>query len=222
VSARLYLAARAPRLGLNKTRLARAVGDESALDLYRGFLRDLSARLRRRGLPLGWFVSPWDAWPELAAVVGPGRRPEPVAIQPEGDWTERQRALFAGAAARGETRTLLMATDSPQIDAREVERALAALERRDLVLGPVEDGGYYLLGMRGWHDVLAGVAMGVGDVAGAILANAGRLGLSVALLDPTFDVDEIGDLAALERACDERGDLPETARALALCLAAPA
>jgi rSAM/selenodomain-associated transferase 1 len=214
MSARLYIAARAPRPGLNKTRLARAIGDAAALALYRAFLRDLSARLRRRGVPLGWFVTPDDAWPEIRRVVGPGPRREPVVPQPEGDWGARQAALLRGAAARGEPAVALMASDSPQVDVDEVARGLALLDLHDLVLGPAVDGGYYLIGLRGRHEVLAGVPMSGTDVAARVLARADRLGLSTALLAPAFDVDEGSDLPRLARAA-VRADMAATRRALA-------
>lgn len=214
MTARLYVAARAPRPGLNKTRLARAIGDDAACGLYRAFLRDLAARLRARGLPLGWYVTPADGWDEVAEVIGPGAAPEPVLVQPEGDWTERQRRLLRGGPARGESATALIASDSPHLDLGEVARALALLERGDLVLGPVADGGYYLIGMRGWHDVLAGVPMSEGDVTGRILAAARRMGVKAALIAPTFDVDVAGDLPALAAAAYARRDLPATRQAL--------
>lgn len=214
LSTRLYIAARAPRLGLNKTRLAAAIGDRAALDLYRAFLADLAARLREEGLPIGWFVTPHDAWDEIVAVVGPGPRPEPVLIQPDGDWTERQRALLRGAPERGEPAVALIGSDSPQIDGADVARALRLLAHHDLVLGPVDDGGYYLIAMRGWHDVLAGVRMSVPGVGRRILRRAGAMGLSSAVVETTFDVDLVGDLPALADAALGRDDMPATRRAL--------
>lgn len=56
---------------------------------------------------------------------------------------------------------MILAADSPQITVEAVTEAFRRLDRHDLVIGPVYDGGYSLLGMRGWHDVLHGVAMGM-------------------------------------------------------------
>ena len=62
----LYIAAKAPRAGLAKTRLGRHIGHPAAIGLYRAFLRDLSARLvsvpARCGCTLGWYITPPDAW----------------------------------------------------------------------------------------------------------------------------------------------------------------
>nr|MBA3347431.1 DUF2064 domain-containing protein [Actinomycetota bacterium] len=108
----------------------------------------------------------------------------------------------------------------PQLRAEVVDEAFSLLDRHELVLGPVADGGYYLIGMRGWHDVLAGVAMSTSSVRAEILRSARELGLRVALLEPTYDVDELDDLALLEA---DDAEMPATRAALAaLQNAAPA
>ncbi len=105
----LYVAAKAPRPGFAKTRLGRAIGHDPAAALAGAFLRDLAARLARApALPfeVAWFITPPDAWPEIAPLVGNLARARVVA-QGEGDWGERQRALFRDAAARGERKPVL-------------------------------------------------------------------------------------------------------------------
>ena len=210
----LWIAAKAPRPGFVKTRLARSIGDERATELYAAFLQDLAARFQN-GQPIGWYVTPDDAWPELERVLG-DRDGSLVLPQGEGDWGDRQRRLFAGARERGELSTVLIASDSPQLEVELVAEAFRALDNHDIVLGPVTDGGYYLIGMRGYHDVLDGVEMSRETVLADIVARAGVLGCSVALLDQTFDVDEAADLDLLRRATRSRPDLARTAAVLEL------
>ena len=218
----LYVAAKAPRPGLAKTRLGRQIGDARAIALYRAFLRDLGARLAplgaRHGYDLGWYITPPDAWPEIAALVAP-HAGSAAAILPQGpgDWTARQVALFAGAAGRGEGRTILIASDSPQLPLATIVEAFRLLEGHDLVLGPVVDGGYYLIGMRGWHDVLGGISMSTATVTRQIADRAAARGLSVGWCEPIFDVDEADDLPQLCRVAQARDDLPATRAALAAC-----
>ena len=212
---RLYIAAKAPRAGLAKTRLAAAIGDEAALALYRAFLADLAARFCDGPFSLGWYVTPADAWRDLAAICGAGSDVL-VLEQGEGSWTERQRRLFAGMAGRGETRTVLTASDSPQMSREAVADAFAQLERHDVVLGPVHDGGYYLVGMNAPHDVLAGVQMSTATVAEEIAARCAALGLSLGKVDATFDVDEVADLHALASALDSCPATREAIQSLAL------
>jgi glycosyltransferase A (GT-A) superfamily protein (DUF2064 family) len=138
-----------------------------------------------------------------------------VLFQGDGDLTERQRELFLGSANRGEERTVLIASDSPHLTVEVVEEAFRRLDRQDLVFGPTYDGGYYLIGMRGWHDVLEGLPMSVGTELDGIVARARLLGLSVGLLEATFDVDVVEDLQHLRPLALERPDLPATRDALA-------
>ena len=208
----LYIAAKSLRPGHAKTRLRPALGVSGAATLYRSFLRDLAARFAAAPFPVSWYVEP-GTWPELAHVVGGGWKG--VIEQGPGDWTHRQRALFRGAAARGEQPVVLIASDSPQLRVSVVARAFDLLERHDVVLGPVLDGGYYLIGMRGWHDVLGGIGMSTSTVLDEVVARTRDLGLSLAVLERTFDVDVAGDLPRLRRAVCRRADLSWTAAALA-------
>ncbi len=206
----LYIAAKAPRIGLAKTRLGRAIGHEAAVGLYRAFLYDLRARFAAAPFPVGWYFTPADALSEFRALVDPIDSWARLLVQGEGDWTERQRALFRGAAQRGEERIVLIASDSPHVTIDVVAGAFSELDRHDLVFGPVGDGGYYLIGMRGWHDVLAGIAMSTGTVLEQILARAQKANLSVGQVEATFDVDEAADLAQLHTLALARSDLAAT------------
>lgn len=207
----LYVAAKAPRAGFAKTRLGRVIGDEKAIALYKAFLRDLAARFSKAPFALGWYVTPPDAWPEFTPLVGGRGR---VLFQGEGDLTERQEELFRGARGRGEERVVLIGSDSPQLTVEAVEQAFRALDRRDLVFVPTHDGGYCLIGMRGFHDVLRGVEMSTGTELDGVLAAARLRGLSVELMEATFDVDHAEDLERLREIVPHRPDLRATGDAL--------
>ncbi len=203
----LWVIARAPRVGFAKTRLGRTIGHEQAIILYRAFLQDLAARFSNSPFEPGWYVTPPDAWPEISPLTG---EPEKVLLQGDGDLTERQRELFWGAAGRGEKRTVLIASDSPQLGVEVVEEAFRLLDRQDLVFGPTYDGGYYLIGMRGYHDVLRETSMSVGTELDGLIARARLMGLSVGLLESTFDIDVVDDLDHLLPLALERPDLRTT------------
>lgn len=209
---RLYVIARAPTPGEVKTRLARAIGDGPATRLYAAFLEDLGHRFAPGPFRPGWYVTPAEGWPEIERLLPEGRWV--VREQPDGSLTDRQRHLFREAAGQSEGPVVLVASDSPQLEVRVVARAFELLRSHELVLGPTFDGGYYLIGMRGWHDVLAGATMGHADVLTQVRARATALGLRSALLPATFDVDEVEDLAQLTALARARPDLAATRAAL--------
>jgi rSAM/selenodomain-associated transferase 1 len=215
--------ARQPTPGVAKTRLGQAIGMERAAALYASFLIDLSARFgpwfeAATAYDFGWAYSPPDI--DFAAVLvglGCARPAAGVHLVPqEGEGlADRLTNLFSWAAARGYQRTVIMATDSPHLDCAVVDSAFAALDQHDVVLGRTVDGGYYLIGLHGVHDVLAGAPLSTGREADALVARSAALGLRVSELAPSFDVDEEADLRRLRAALapDGRG-APATWRAL--------
>lgn len=212
----LYLIAKAPRVGLAKTRLGRTIGHEPAITLYKAFLQDLAARFEDAPFECGWYVTPPDAWEDIRPLVGRGGREAKVLIQGEGDLTKRQREFFRGANARGEERVVLVASDSPHLTVEVVEQAFRELDRCDLVFGPTYDGGYYLIGMSGQgpYDVLREIPMSTGTVLGDVVVRAEHTGLSVGWVETTFDVDEAEDLEHLRELVRLRADLAATRVAL--------
>ena len=211
---RLYVIAKAPRVGLAKTRLGRVIGHEAAVALYGAFLQDLAARFTNAPFEYGWYVTPSDAWDDISPLVDRGEHEARILFQREGDLTERQREFFRGASERGEERVVLIASDSPHVTVEVVEQAFRELDRHDLVFGPTYDGGYYLIGMRGFNDVFCGVPASTATVLDDVVAQAERAGLSVGRVETTFDVDEVEDLGHLRRLVEYREDLAATRAAL--------
>ena len=208
---RVYIAAKPPVPGLVKTRLARVIGEESATALYSAFLVDIAATVRDLKIPAGWFIPPQPAWqpPDL------GPRQLATRWQRGSTWGERQTNLFAECMLDSPGPVLLVASDSPQLTGTEVGAALRALEEHDVVVGPVLDGGYYLVGMRKAHDFLGRIEMTTERVTAEVLAGARTLGLSAFVLPVLFDVDMVADLDLLAAAVVTHRNLKATAAALA-------
>jgi rSAM/selenodomain-associated transferase 1 len=209
---RLYFAAKAPVAGQVKTRLGATIGMDASANLYAAFLRDLVTRFAEAPFEIAWYITP-GSWTHLEPLVG---RAVAVRIQRGTDWAARQANLFRECHATGEGMVVLAATDSPQLDRSRVEEAFSALETRDVVLGPTPDGGYYLVGMRRFNDIFADAFMSTNSALESVLQRAREKCLSVALLEPEFDVDTEQDLSLVEREVNRRQDLGHTAAALAL------
>jgi rSAM/selenodomain-associated transferase 1 len=208
---RLYLGAKAPLPGKVKTRLGATIGDPAAAELYAAFLADLTARFAGAPFEVAWYAAP-GARRHLAPYLAGAAA---VRVQRGRDWAARQAALFRDCEEAGEGPVALIATDSPQLSTARVVEAFAALEAHDAVFGPTPDGGYYLVGMRGAHDLFTGVAMSTASALDQALERARRLGLSVALLAPEYDVDTADDLTQLAAEAGARDDLVATAATLA-------
>lgn len=214
----LMIAARAPVAGETKTRLGRTIGMERAATLYGGFLRDVGNRFTIADAPyqLAWTFSPPSC--DFPAVLAELDIPvdDRVRFVPQdgADWGARQTNLLRWAAS-SYARAVLIASDSPHLARAVITDAFEALEMRDAVLGRTVDGGYYLIGMRGFHDLLSGVPMSTTSAADTVVTRAGDLGLSLAELPVTFDVDEASDLDLLIDALRRDGALaPATLAAL--------
>jgi rSAM/selenodomain-associated transferase 1 len=110
---------------------------------------------------------------------------------------QRQLRLAFAAGAR---QVVLIGTDLPQLEPRDLELAFAALEQQELVLGPAADGGYWLIGLRreGFQRVGACLTAGVPWGSAAVLEHtrqqAGALGLEPRLLRCQADLDHRADL----------------------------
>ncbi len=197
----LMIAARAPVAGTTKTRLGNAIGMDRAALLYRAFLQDLAARfdVEQTEFDLAWTFSPpeCDFRSELAAVTGSASRHAWFVPQNGPDWGVRQLNLLRWGADQGYARMILMASDSPHLPVSLIRCGFDMLKDREIVLGRVRDGGYYLIGERGFHDVLSTVPMSTSTAADGVVQSSLDQGLTVGELPMTFDVDERSDLDEL-------------------------
>jgi glycosyltransferase A (GT-A) superfamily protein (DUF2064 family) len=128
-------------------------------------------------------------------------------------------AAFRRVLARPGARCVLIGSDMPQLSVELVGEAFAELDRVDLVLGPAEDGGYYLIAMREPHDVFSGITWSQPSVLAETLTRASALDLRVHLLASGFDIDELRDLERLRELLAEpaaRAAMPWTSAVLGL------
>ncbi len=206
----LVIGAKDPVPGTVKTRLGTTIGHDRAAALYGAFLADLAARFRAvPSFDLFWACAPTtEIFP---ALVGDAHG---FFAQEGADWTTRQRHIFHWTAQRGYARTVLIASDSPQIPPETVAAAFSALATHAAVLVPTYDGGYSLIGQRRGVDILGETPMSTGTVCDDLRANAHSQGLNAATLPPTWDIDEEPDLAHLAQYLAERHDAPATAAAM--------
>ena len=186
--------AKAPRLGEVKTRLARDLGPEDALRIYKVLGRGVVERLRRSPRPVTVYFTPADAEQEIRDWMGS----EGLEFRPqvEGDLGQRMHTALREALATARS-ACVVGSDIPGLDAATIDEAFARLDDDDVAVGPAEDGGYYLLAMREPHPGLfEGIDWGTESVCAQTLARAHALDLSVGTLQRLSDVDTVEDVPA--------------------------
>lgn len=188
----LFIFARAPAYGAVKTRLARDVGAAEALSFQRNALR---AVIRRFG------ASPHF---DVVLAVTPGSRLSDPAFPPglarvdqgRGDLGQRMLRTLRLAGRRP---ALLIGSDIPEAQERHLAEAVRRLARARFVLGPTEDGGYWLIGARMPWLLTPRLLNGVRWSSRHALADTRARLCDVALLGETLaDVDDGASLSRLK------------------------
>lgn len=187
---RLIVLLKAPRPGLAKTRLAAALDDHAAAAIYRVLIdRTLAALDAFPQVELRF--TPDGAEPEIQPYLRNGWKMRP---QGDGDLGVRLRRASDAAFAEGATRVVLIGTDCPALTGADVRDAFDALTELDVVLGPAEDGGYWLLGLRRpAPELFRDIPWSTPEALAATEAHARAAGLSVGLLRRLADVDSLED-----------------------------
>lgn len=191
----LILFTRYPEPGKTKTRLIPLLGEDGAAELQRRMTIHAVIQVRqlarlRRALPLVCYEGADHT--TMAAWLGPDLHHHP---QGEGDLGVRMANAFRHAFQQGMDRVALVGTDCPGVSTNLFQKAFDSLTEHDLVLGPAEDGGYYLIGLRGLQpELFSGVPWGTDRVLERTLEIAAGLGLKVSLVDRLADVDRPEDV----------------------------
>ena len=190
----LIVFAKAPVAGEVKTRLTTHLSDEEAADLYRAFLEDSLHQYAALPLDVRLYVPPPA---ELIGVDVPAGTT--LHVQQGKDLGSRMAGAFVEAFAEGYERVAIVGSDHPTLPPGFIAQALGALaERRSIVIGPAEDGGYYLLGMNDFYpQVFAGMEYSHSRVFLDTLEKARESAAQVTVLPEWYDVDSIDALRHL-------------------------
>lgn len=190
----LLIFIRNPQLGKVKTRLARTVGDAEALRIYRILLeKTRTAALgvqAERWLFYSDFIEKNDGWPDPDFSK---------KTQANGDLGERMEQAFRTAFEEGAKKVIIIGSDCPQLTGEMLQMAFDKLDKADFVLGPVPDGGYYLLGMKKLEpSVFHDIEWSTETVKIRTLKKIQAAGKSCALLPVLSDVDTEEDWRAVQ------------------------
>jgi rSAM/selenodomain-associated transferase 1 len=194
LSISLHMLARAPVVGRVKTRLIPALGAQGACDLQQ-LLLERALRLPAEGFHerFLWLDDLPDAdLQALAQNLG-----WTLVEQPAGDLGERMRRIATLGLAESDA-VILIGNDCPALDGGYLQAACGALQDNSVVIGPAEDGGYVLLGLRSMAATLfSDMPWGSEHVLNLTLQRLQQMEWHPALLPALWDVDRPEDLSRL-------------------------
>ena len=184
----LLIFTRNPELGKAKTRLAKTVGDETALEIYKFLLertRDISSKVNAdKAVYYSVKIRENDIWnPDIYQKYQ--QFGEDLGI--------RMLNAFKNGFEAGYKKVMIIGSDLYDLSEKNIEKAFVALNTNDVVIGPAEDGGYYLLGMNSLQEnVFKNKEWGTASVRKDTLTNL--IDKKVKLLELKNDIDVYEDI----------------------------
>jgi rSAM/selenodomain-associated transferase 1 len=183
---------RNPELGKVKTRLAKGIGEQNALEVYIKLLEHTESVLQKINTDkCVWYsvsVRQNDIWPEDSYQK---------KAQFGNDLGERMLNAFKDAFQQQYKKVIIIGSDLYDLQPKHIEEAITALDNNDIVIGPAQDGGYYLLGMKRLHEkAFAPKDWGTDTVLADTLKDLDNQ--NIHLLDTLNDIDLAEDLEPYE------------------------
>lgn len=198
-NSRLLLFTRYPEAGKTKTRLIAELGADGAALLHRRLTERImvQADLLQQRLGIATTIhATGGSVKKMTAWLGPRQ----CIVQVDGDLGQRMHAAFSHAFASGAQKVVLIGSDIPDISVDHLQQAFAALITGPVVLGPSEDGGYYLIGLVDAHAahllplLFDEMRWSTADLFATTLARLDKAGYNAALLPTLRDIDLPSDL----------------------------
>lgn len=193
---RLLYFVKYPEPGKVKTRLARTIGDEAAAAMYRKLAEKnfrVLQSLDDSRLETCVMFDPPEAEPQIRAWLK-GKNCSYLA-QKGGDLGERLSHAFQSAFEGGAEKAMAIGSDTLGFKTQHVEKASEILESKEVVIGPAEDGGYYLIGLSQPEIfVFKNIPWSTPEVLAATFKRVRERRLAWELLPVLEDLDELQDL----------------------------
>lgn len=186
------------REGHVKTRLARDIGNENALSVYKSLLaytHQVTKRLDvKKEVCFSKAIEEHSIWDNSFNKT----------IQQGADLGERMRNAFSGAFQEGNEKVILIGSDCAELTQSILEEAFASLNEYDVVIGPAEDRGYYLIGMNSYQPTLfAGIPWSTGTVLEQTISGIKEQELTWYELPKLNDVDDLRDWQRVRNRIEE-------------------
>ena len=179
-----------PVPGRVKTRLAKKIGFEAAAEVYKELLQKTRLEIEKTVTDVFVFYHPEllqsDVWDGLNVNK---------LLQSPGDLGSKMKNAFRTILALNYDKVLIIGTDCYALENKHLEQAFEALNQNEIVIGPSNDGGYYLLGMKQLFSPLFENKMwSTPEVFPATIHDCKNADKSFSLLPILTDIDEWEDL----------------------------
>ncbi len=191
----LIIFVRKPELGKVKTRLAAALGDEKALDIYMQLLQHTFNIAKATAADKFVFYADEIAKDDLWNAPLFYKR-----LQASGDLGHKMKTAFNESFALGYQKLVIIGSDCLELNTSIIEDAFISLDDTDAVIGPANDGGYYLLGMKKMQEALFdNKQWSTETVFDDTIADFKNFGVSFSSMPMLIDVDTAEDWEATKR-----------------------
>jgi uncharacterized protein len=194
--------AKQPQPGRTKTRLCPSFTPQEAALIYEALLLDTFVLVAGiPGVQLAAAITPPDSEPYFQRIAPQGTLLIPIQGRNIG---ECLYLALSELLQRGFPRAIALNADGPTLPPAYLQQAVQLLNDHDVVLGPGEDGGYYLVGLKRVDaQLFNGISWSTGQVLEQTLARARQLSLRTALTPPWYDVDLPADVQRLRRELEQ-------------------
>ncbi len=187
--------AKEPQVGQVKTRLAQKVGDQKALEFYREFCVHIQQKLSSVSFDWALAFSPGNDDLNPPRQLREIFTPHFFVAQSQGNLGERLQNLFARFCRERRRKVVIIGTDSPDLPLDYLNQAFLELDSADVVIGPTEDGGYYLIGLcEEQPEIFENIHWSTSTVFEETQLRAQEKKLSLKVLPQWYDIDELEDL----------------------------
>ena len=184
-----------PQKGFVKTRLARDIGAEKSTFLYKKFVEIILRQTKSKFYSRSVFYTPENKREQITEWLGEGLC---YYLQEGNDLGCRLYNAFDKILRLGSKRVVVIGSDNPLIDEKVVLKSFKELIKKECVVGPSLDGGYYLLGLRLLiKDIFENIDWSTNKVLGQTSDILDKLKVTYKLLDTGLDVDRKKDLVLL-------------------------
>lgn len=179
------------KLGTVKTRLAKTIGDIGAFEVYSELVKITEQATEHLDIDKRIYFS--------TAVVDSQWIGDFKTVQHGADLGERMLNAFRDGFKAGYKKIVLIGSDLPDINSTHIEKGIHALKENNVVFGPAEDGGYYLVGMSKMQaSIFINKPWSQSNLLDETLLELHKLKVPVKTLEPLNDIDTYDDLIASE------------------------